>query len=528
MVVSVSEAASETGIRILKQGGNAVDAAVAVALVLEVTWPEAGNIGGGGFMMVQPAPGKKAVCIEYRETAPAAATAEMFTATKSRLGCMVVGVPGTLRGLELASQKFGRLPWHDLVEPAQRLADQGFAVDAALAASLNKGLARDGTSTPEFQRVYGKADGTLWHAGDFLKQPDLARTLDIIAHEGADAFYNGSIARLITDEMQRGGGIVTSADLAAYEARLREPVEISFRGHTIFAPPLPSSGGICLSEMLHVLSEFDLRQRGRWSADTVQLMSETMKRAYCDRARYLGDADFVQIPDRLTSVEYARQQAATIDVQQATPSRDLAPELPIADESPSTTHFSVIDSSGMAVSNTYTLEQSFGSKVVVRGAGFLLNNEMGDFNWIPGRTDTSGRIGTPANVVAPGKRMLSSQTPVIVTREGEAVLVTGSPGGRTIINTVLCVLLNVLEFEMDLPAAIQESRLHHGWLPDQLRLEDGDDARFGALVTELRSRGQHVVIAGRQGDAHSIQRDPATHQLQGVADGRRHGHARGY
>jgi gamma-glutamyltranspeptidase/glutathione hydrolase len=280
--------------------------------------------------------------------------------------------------------------------------------------------------------------------------------------------------------------------------------------------------------MLHLLSEFDLRQRGRWSADTVQLICETMKRAYCDRARYLGDDAFVEIPERLTSLEYARQLAATIDLQKATPSIDLAPELTIADESPLTTHFSVIDSSGMAVSNTYTLEQSFGSKVVVQGAGFLLNNEMGDFNWIPGHTDVSGRIGTPANVIAPGKRMLSSQTPVIVTRDGEAVLVTGSPGGRTIINTVLCVLLNVLEFEMDLPAAVKESRLHQGWLPDELRLEDGDDERFADLISELRSRGQNVVTSGSQGDAHSIQRDPKSHQLQGVADGRRQGHARGY
>lgn len=529
MVVSVSPPATEIGVQVLQNGGTAVDAAVAVAFALQVTWPEAGNIGGGGFMLVHPGPQQAPVCIEYRETAPGSATPEMFQLGETHLGHKVAGVPGTVRGLALAHRKYGKRPWPDLIAPSVRLARNGFAVDESLAKSLN-GVLSASPSAPfvELRRVYGKADGTPWKSGEILIQPELAQTLELIAQQGPDAFYAGRIAQQVVAEMQAGGGLISLSDLDAYEARIREPVHVSFRGHDIYGPPPPSSGGICLAEMLNIVSHFDLRSQGRWSADTVQILVEAMKRAYCDRARYIGDPDFAQVPLRLTSRDYAQQLAHSIRLDHATPSRELAPELEIAGESPSTTHFSVIDGAGMAVSNTYTLEQSFGCRVVVRGAGFLLNNEMGDFNWKEGHTDESGNIGTAANLIAPRKRMLSSQTPVLVLKQGETVLATGSPGGRTIINTVLCVVLNVLEFEMDLPSAVSEPRLHHQWLPDQVRLEQGDQERFMPLVQELRQRGQTVIFGSAQGDAHSIQREPQTGQLLGVADHRRSGSAAGY
>lgn len=529
MVVSVSQPASDVGNAILQRGGNAVDAAVAVAFALAVTWPEAGNIGGGGFMMVQPRPGEPPRCIEYRETAPAASTPDMFTLGESVLTHKASGVPGTVRGLELAHQKYGKLPWRDLVEPAVTLAREGFLIDEGLARSLN-GVLQMKTSEPftELRRVFGKEDGTPWQAGDSLTQPELANTLEHIAEKGSNGFYQGPVADALVAEMQRGQGLITHADLDAYRAQDREAIHTQFRGHDIWGAPPPSSGGTCLVEMLNVLSHFELQKQGRWSPDTVHLLAETMKRAYLDRARFLGDPAFTAIPARITSAEYAQELAASIPRGHATPSAELAPEIPLAGESSSTTHFCVMDAQGMAVSNTYTLEHSFGSRVVVQGAGFLLNNEMGDFNWKVGHTDTTGRIGTRPNLIAPGKRMLSSQCPVIVTRDGQAVLLTGSPGGRTIINTVLCVLLNVFEFEMELPAAVAEPRLHHQWLPDQLRIEHGQEERFQPLVRQLRARGHTVVFTDHQGDAHSIQRDPASGKLLGVADGRRSGGAAGH
>lgn len=526
MVVSVSPAGTDVGAAILKKGGNAVDAAVATAFALAVTYPAAGNIGGGGFMVVHPANQGKPAVIEFRETAPAAATKTMFAKGAGDYGHRVVGVPGTVRGLALAHQRFGTLAWKELVGPAVELADKGFIVEARLADSLNRILAA-ARDFAELQRVFGKRDGSLWQAGDRLVQPDLAGTLRRIAEQGPAAFYEGVIAEQIVAEMTSGGGLISKTDLAGYRANLRTPIHGKYRGYDIYAPPPPSSGGTCLVEMLNMLENFDLRSLGRWSPETGHLMIESMRRAYCDRARFLGDPAFTTIPAHLTDKRYARKLAQGIDRQRATPSAQLAPDLALPQEGDSTTHFSVIDKDGMAVANTYTLERSYGARVVVKGAGFLLNNEMLDFNWRPGRTDRQGAIGTKANEIAPGKRMLSSQTPTIVAKNGKVVLVTGSPGSRTIINTVLCVLVNVLDFEMDLARAVAAPRLHHQWLPDEVRFEgEGLDA-YPELVDGLRRKG-HRLVRSRQGDAHSIMVELKTGDRIGAADRRIHGKAAGY
>ena len=526
LVVSVSRPASLAGLDVLKAGGNAVDAAVATAFALAVTYPEAGNIGGGGFMLVQVPGEPQPVCIDYRETAPRAATENMYAGVSSRLGHRIVGVPGTVRGLALAHQRFGKLPWPRLLEPAIQLAADGFRIDGAVADSLNRALPRS-RDFEAMQQAYRKLDGTDWAIGDRLRQRDLAATLRRLAEHGADEFYRGRIAEEIVREMRRGRGIITAEDLAAYEAKVRPAIHGTFRGYDIYGPPPPSSGGIVLVETLNILENFELGKADRWSVDNVHLVIEAMKRAYCDRAKYLGDSDFVSVPEQLTSKDYARKLAAEIDRQHATPSAKLAPELTMAGESPSTTHFSVIDSTGMAVSNTYTLEQRFGSRVVVRGAGFLLNNEMGDFNWRPGYTDRKGAIGTPANVIAPAKRMLSSQTPTIVSQNGKVVLVTGSPGGRTIINTVLSIVLGMAEFGMDGPAAVAAPRFHHGWFPDEVEFEGVERPEFQALVEGLKQRGhQFAPLDEPQGDAHTIWvRGGASY---GVPDRRISGYAAGY
>jgi gamma-glutamyltranspeptidase/glutathione hydrolase len=490
-----------------------------------VTYPSAGNIGGGGFMMVFPGKGAEPVCVEYRETAPAAATKTMFNKDDTGYGCKAVGVPGTVRGMALAHQKSGSLPWSELVRPAVALAENGFEIDAALARSLNSTLA-EAKDFPEFRRVFGKDGGKAeWKPGDRLVQKELARTLQLIADQGPDAFYTGPIADQLVAEMKSCGGLITKEDLANYRANLRTPIHGTYRGYDVYGPPPPSSGGTCLAQMLNILENFDLKKHDRFSPQTLHLMGETMRRAFCDRARHLGDPSFTKNPEHLTSKEYARKLAESIDLKKATRSEDLAPEIPITREGDSTTHFSVIDKNGMAVSNTYTLERGYGSRVVVKGAGFLLNNEMIDFNWFPGVTDHVGRIGTEPNQIAPGKRMLSSQTPTIVARDGKVFLITGSPGSRTIINTVLCHLVSVIDYGMDIQEAVDSPRLHHQWLPDVLRFEGLE--KQPAAVKELRGMG-HKVLGGKQGDGHSIWVDLQTGTYYGAADRRISGKAAGY
>lgn len=509
-VVSVSPPADQVGAAVLEKGGNAVDAAVAVGFTLAVTWPEAGNIGGGGFMLVRPAGAASTpVVFDYREKAPASATKTLF-AKGIRTPYHTVGVPGAVAGMFAAHKKFGKLPWQDLISPAIRLAEAGVVVDASLAASLNAGLKKS-KDFPEFVRIFGKTGG--WKPGDRLVQKELASTLRLIAQQGPDGFYKGLTAERFVAEMKSGGGLIVADDLLNYEVKERQPIRGNFRGYDIYGPPPPSSGGITLILMLNMLENFDLRKEGRLSARALHLTVEAMKRAYADRARHLGDTDFVKIPAHLTTKEYAKKLAMTI-TDHASRSTDLAPEIALTDEKPSTTHYSTLDASGMAVSTTTTLENSFGSMIVVRGAGFLLNNEMTDFNAAEGVTTASGRIGTPANLIAPGKRMLSSMTPVIVVKEGRPILITGSPGGRTIINTVLGVVLNVLEYGLSPQDAVNAPRIHHQWLPDRVQAE------VGIPIESLRDRGHTTITNRSQGDAHSIGIDPKTGKYVSAKDPR--------
>jgi gamma-glutamyltranspeptidase/glutathione hydrolase len=530
MVVSASAVASRVGADILRQGGNAVDAAVATAFALAVTYPSAGNIGGGGFMIIQP-PNGQATAIDYRERAPGRSTPTMYLGPDGAIdrsltaaGWLAPGVPGTVRGLETAHRAHGRLAWREVVLPAADLAERGFPLAPDVAGGLNRALRGPMARFPSSVTAYGKPGGGEWAEGDTLRLPDLGRALRAIAMEGPDAFYTGWIADRIADEMAANGGIITREDLAAYRARVREPVRGRFLGHEIISMPPPSSGGIVILEALNILEHFDLPARPRYAPTTVHLIAEAQRRAFLDRARHVGDPDFVDVPvARLTSREYAAELARATDTTQATSSVALGADIVTAAgpaESEETTHFSVVDAEGMAVSNTYTLEGGFGSYVVVPGAGFLLNNEMGDFNKKPGETNSTGDIGTPANLIAPGKRMLSSMTPVIVRRDGRTVLVTGSPGGRTIPNTVLNIVLNVTAFGMPVRPAVDAQRIHHQWLPDQLVIER--DALDSAGVATLKARGHDVRVVGRWGigDGHSITLDPKTGVASGANDRR--------
>lgn len=511
LVVCTSAPACDAGASVLARGGTAVDAAVATAFALAVTHPAAGNIGGGGFMVVRTTSGD-VTTFDFRETAPLKSTPTMYVGsdgriddTLTRTGYLAPGVPGSVRGLEAAHKKFGKLPWRDVVMPGVALAEQGFILSSALARSLNGELQRM-APYPASVAAYAKPAGTEWVAGDRLVLPDLARTLRAIATDGADAFYKGWIADRIADDMKAHGGLITKQDLAAYQARERAPIRGAYKGFEIISMPPPSSGGVALVEMLNILEPLDLKSKGLLTAPALHAQIEAMRRAYLDRARFLGDPDFGDIPvARLTSKDHARQVAASISPDKASSSADLGKDIlgaaPIP-EPDSTTHYSVIDRSGMAAATTTTLEGSFGSHVVVKGAGFLLNNEMGDFNRKPGFTDETGAIGTAANLIAPGKRMLSSMTPTIVTKDGKVVLITGSPGGRTIINTVLSVVLGVTEYGLTGPDAVALTRMHHQWMPDRVTLEEKDVSEES--VAKLRAMGHDVSVANRQGDAHTI------------------------
>lgn len=521
MVASASEIASRIGMEVLRSGGNAVDAAVATGFALAVTYPAAGNIGGGGFMVIR-FPDGTATTIDFRETAPLASHPEMFldeegeySFDRHHFSHLAVGVPGTVAGFALAHERYGTADWAALVQPAVDLAAEGFVVPPGLARSLASIL-------PEFERypasvaAYSKG-GVPYEAGDTMRLPDLARTLERIRDHGRDGFYRGETARLIAEEMRRGGGIMTEEDLARYEAKEREPVRGTYRGYEVIGMPPPSSGGVALIQMLNILEGYDLSAMGHLSAEHVHHMAEAMRRAYRDRARYLADPDFEEVPVAwLTSKEYAAELRATIRPDRATPSS--VEDVAHAYESPETTHYSVVDANGMAVSVTYTLEYSYGSRIVVPGAGFLLNNEMGDFNAAPGLTTETGLIGTEPNLARPGKRMLSSMSPTILARDGRLVAVVGSPGGRTIINTVLGVITNVIDFGMNIQEAVNAPRMHHQWLPDRISLEE--DALDPATVATLEAMGHEVQMSGRRGAAHSIMIDPLTGERLGAADPR--------
>ena len=521
MVVSASSIASEVGRNVLADGGNAVDAAIATGFALAVTYPLAGNIGGGGFMVIR-FPDGRATTIDFREAAPQAATPGMFTDSAGaysprihHLSYKSVGVPGTVAGFALAHEKYGKAQWARLVDPAARLASEGFAVPPGLARSLAAEL-RTFNAYPASVAAYTR-NGQPYAVGERIRQPDLARTLARIRDQGRDGFYRGETARLLTDEMRRGGGLITAMDLAQYQAKERAPIRGSYRGYEIVSMPPPSSGGVALVEMLNILEGYDLAGAGHNSATYVHTVAEAMRRAFVDRARYLGDPDFVETPiERLTSKSYAAELRRTIRPDRATVS--VPTQVTQGLESSETTHYSAVDASGMAVSVTYTLEFGYGLGAVVPGAGFLLNNEMGDFNGLSGVTDTTGLIGTPANLARPGKRMLSSMTPTIIAKDGKLVAVVGSPGGRTIINTVLQVILNQLDFNMGIEEAVTAPRFHHQWLPDVLSVEQ--DGLPLSTVAALEAMGYRVRVGGRQGTAHSIRIDSRTGARQGAADPR--------
>jgi gamma-glutamyltranspeptidase/glutathione hydrolase len=527
IVVSASDVASDIGAAILTQGGNAVDAAVATAFALAVTFPFAGNVGGGGFMIVRT-PDGRATTFDYRERAPLKATPTMYLNDKGDInrsltaaGYLAPGVPGTVRGLALAHAKFGHLPWRDVVMPSVGIAAGGFILPASLARSLNGEIAGPMKPFPASVEAYGKPGGQRWGVGDRITQPDLARSLNAIA-DSPDAFYTGWIADRIADDMAANGGLISREDLAAYKAVERAPVKGTFLGYEVISMPPPSSGGVAMIEMLNVLEAREIQKQPRGSAEALHLVAEAMRRGFLDRARFLGDPDFVSVPvARLTGKAHARGLAKDISTTAASKSVDLGKDIvsvSLPAESDETTHFSVMDKDGMAVSNTYTLEGGYGSHVVIKGTGILLNNEMGDFNKKPGTTTLTGDIGTPANVIAPGKRMLSSMTPTIVTRGGKVVLITGSPGGRTIINTSLNVVLNVTAWGMSGIEAVRAPRSHHQWLPDRFDLERG--SATDEVIARLRALGHTVRDVARQGAAHSIWVEPSTGRVFGIADAR--------
>jgi gamma-glutamyltranspeptidase/glutathione hydrolase len=525
LVVCTSAPACDAGAAVLAQGGNAVDAAVATAFALAVTLPSAGNIGGGGFMVVR-GPSGEVTTFDYREKAPLKASRTMYmrdgkvVPALTSAGYLAPGVPGSVRGLALAHKKFGKLAWKDVVMPGVRLAEEGFVISGGLARGLNSQLSGAMGRFPASVAAYGKPGGGTWAGGDRIVLKDLGNSLRAIATDGPDAFYKGWIADRIAEDMAANGGIISKEDLAAYEAKERAPLKGTFRGYEVVSMPPPSSGGVALIQMLNMLERFDLKSKGPASAEAKHLEIEAMRRAYLDRARHVGDPDFVQVPlARLLSKDYAKTIAATIDPAHATSSTELGKDIvtTTTQEAEETTHFSVIDRNGMAVSNTTTLEGSYGSRVVVKGAGFILNNEMGDFNKNPGVTLPDGTIGTPANLIDPGKRMLSSMTPTIVSKDGKVVLITGSPGGRTIINTVFNVVLNVTEFGMDVRAAVDAPRMHHQWLPDQVTIER--PGLTPELQEKLKAMGHTVRETSGQGDANSIGVDAAG-IAWGAADGR--------
>ncbi len=512
MVISTSAPASDVGAAILRRGGNAIDAAVATAFALAVTHPSAGNIGGGGFMVIRPAKGAP-ITIDYRERAPLKSTPTMYLDSAGNIarqltatGYLAPGVPGTVRGLAAAHKRFGKLSWKADVMPAVELAEKGFPLSDALARSLNREVSGAMAKYPTSVAAYGKPGGGPWQAGDTIVLQDLGRTLRAIATKGPDAFYTGWIADSIAASMARNGGLITKRDLAAYQAKVRAPVRGKYHGYEIISMPPPTSGGVTMIEMLNILENFDLSKLGALSPQAIHYEIEAMRRGYLDRARFLGDPDFVKMPlERLMSKSYAKTLAAAIDSAHASKSvelgRDIVTQI-ASTEHDETTHFCIVDKSGNAVSNTFTLEGGFGSHVVVSGAGFLLNNEMGDFNKKPGETNARGDIGTPANVIAPGKRMLSSMSPSIVTKNGKLFMVVGSPGGRTIINTVMEIVLNTIDFGMDVRQAVAEPRFHHQWLPDEVVFER--DAIPDSTVQRLQAMGHTIRFGGQQGDGHTI------------------------
>jgi gamma-glutamyltranspeptidase/glutathione hydrolase len=538
IVAATNQLAARVGVEVLQRGGNAIDAAIAVAFALAVTHPSAGNLGGGGFMMIRLQNGKT-TAIDYREMAPAAATRDVYLDQNgnlikgeggSLLGYRAAGVPGTVRGMELALKRYGsgKISWAQLIEPARKLAMNGFPVSHSLAMALSK-------KKPQFElyedsRKIFLNNGKLYREGEVLRQPELAAALARLQRNGARDFYEGKTAQLIGADMKRHNGLITLADLKGYVAKEREAVRGSYRGFEVITMAPPSSGGVILIEMLNILEGYDLKQMGAASADRYHFMAEAMRRAYADRAEYLADADFASVPvSGLIDKNYAKKLRATINPDRASTSAEIRFGDPPGAESGSTTHFTIVDAEGNAVANTYTLNDSYGSKVVAKGTGFLLNNEMDDFAAKPGTANLYGLIQGERNAIAPRKRPLSAMTPTFVLRrDGSLWFAIGSPGGATIINTVLQIITNIIDYDMNLQQAIDAPRIHNQWLPDEVVYEPY--ALSEDTLRILRSRGHTVRIRpdagwsdgdGYMGDAAGVMIEEKTGIRLGATDPRR-------
>lgn len=524
MVAVQNAIAAEVGAAVLAEGGNAVDATVAIGITLAVTLPRAGNLGGGGFMMIYLAEEDRTVAIDYRERAPAAASRDMYldadgnaVSRASRFTYQSAGVPGTVAGMHHALTQYGSMKWADLLKPAIRVADRGMRVSTDLAEALRlrkDSLQRD----PATRKAYYKKNGEPYKAGEILRQPDLAWSLKQIARHGPDAFYRGAVAQKIVKAMQDNDGLITAQDLADYRVTEREPVEGTYRGLKIVSMPPPSSGGVLIVQMLNVLEHFDMAGAGFGSAQAIHWMTEAMRTAYADRSQHLGDPDYYSAPyEWLMDKAYAKRIADAISSDQSRNSADVAPATAPLVESPDTTHFGVMDRDGNAVVNTYTLNFSYGSGITVPGTGILLNNEMDDFSSKPGTPNGYGLLGDEANSIQPGKRPLSSMTPTLVFRDGKPWIATGSPGGSRIITTVLQVMVNLIDFDMSVSDAVAAPRFHHQWMPDRLFMEPGFSPD---TVSVLESMGHDVnVRRGTMGSAQTIVFEDGL--IKGAADPRR-------
>ena len=524
MVVSQRKIASEVGAQILKEGGNAVDAAVATGLALAVVLPRAGNLGGGGFMIIHLKEEEKNIAIDYREKAPSGAFRDLFLdengnydKKKAQFSLLSAGVPGSVAGFHHALMNYGTLSWEEVLKPAIRLAEEGFEIPHDLANTLASKRYRARLSSNEAAaKVFYKEDKSLYKAGEILVQNDLANTLRQLSEFGPDAFYKGEIAKLIVKEMERNGGLITLEDLSNYKIAERKPLNGQYKDYKIVSMPPSSSGGTHLIQMLNMLEEFPIKEMGFGSAESIHILAEVMKRAYADRSKYLGDTDFYKVPSSLTSKDYAKSLNAFISKDKITPSDEISAGNPFPYESPDTTHFSVMDSFGNAVSNTYTLNFSYGSGMMIPGTGMLINNEMDDFSSKPGTPNGYGLLGSEANAIEGNKRPLSSMTPTIIFKNDEPYMVFGSPGGSRIITTVLQVALNVMDHDMNIAQAVHSPRIHHQWLPEILMIESGFGPDTERLLTE---KGYKLYPSSTMGSVQAIMKEGD--YFYGSADPRR-------
>ena len=524
MVVSQRKIASEVGAQILKEGGNAVDAAVATGLALAVVLPRAGNLGGGGFMIIHLKEEDRNIAIDYREKAPSGAFRDLFLdengnydKKKAQFSLLSAGVPGSVAGFHHALMNYGTLSWEEVLKPAIRLAEEGFEIPHDLANTLASKRYRARLSSNEAAaKVFYKEDKSLYKAGEILVQNDLANTLKQLSEFGPDAFYKGEIAKLIVKEMERNGGLITLEDLSNYQIAERKPLNGQYKDYKIVSMPPSSSGGTHLIQMLNMLEEFPIKEMGFGSAESIHILAEVMKRAYADRSKYLGDTDFYKVPSSLTSKDYAKSLNTFISKDKITPSDEISAGNPFPYESPDTTHFSVMDSFGNAVSNTYTLNFSYGSGMMIPGTGMLINNEMDDFSSKPGTPNGYGLLGSEANAIEGNKRPLSSMTPTIIFKNDEPYMVFGSPGGSRIITSVLQVALNVMDHDMNIAQAVHSPRVHHQWLPEILMIESGFGPDTERLLTE---KGYKLYPSSTMGSVQAIMKDGD--YFYGSADPRR-------